>query len=473
MAVPIVPFLEECFLLEDGTFIRLEPFQKRLLEYAFTPDADDRLPFQTVVWSQPKKSGKTACAAAIAFWFAFGGISARNDEILIVANDLEQAQSRVFARLRMAVEQHPAIRNSCTSIQQSLIELQNGTTIRAIASDFAGAAGSNHSLVLFDELWGVRSEAGRRLYDELTPVPTRKNSIRVVTSYAGWIGESKLLYDLYQQGQAGDLVWPDLPGRVNADAGLFSFWDHEHRMSWQRGKRGEKYYREQRETLRPREFLRLHKNEWSSSETGLDIVEWDAAVALGRDRGHTAPPTPSKTIHLGIGIDASYKKDRTAVVTAFKRGGLTYLGPRKFWQPSPDGTFDPAMIEQYVLTLAEQYLVSQVYYDPNQFHATAMRLRQRGIPMHEYSPQSKMKSRQLGVRLTDLLRYHQLVLYPDAALRDEALMVQLREEVDGIQIYKRNKEHKIDSIVALAMACLAADGLPDTEMNWRDAVMIL
>jgi hypothetical protein len=48
----------------------------------------------------------------------------------------------------------------------------NGTVITAISSDFKGAAGSRHSLVVYDELWGFELESSRRLYEELTPPPS-------------------------------------------------------------------------------------------------------------------------------------------------------------------------------------------------------------------------------------------------------------------------------------------------------------
>src|SRR5262249_16767198 len=59
----------------------------------------------------------------------------------------------------------------------------------------------------------------RRLFEELTPVPTRKNSIRFITTYSGFSNESQLLWDLYKQsvgrdehpdGQ-GERIHPTLP----------------------------------------------------------------------------------------------------------------------------------------------------------------------------------------------------------------------------------------------------------------------
>ena len=59
-------------------------------------------------------------------------------------------------------------------IQAKNIYLANGTTLTAISGDYQGAAGSNHALVSYDELWGYISESSTRLWEELTPVPTRK-----------------------------------------------------------------------------------------------------------------------------------------------------------------------------------------------------------------------------------------------------------------------------------------------------------
>ena len=91
------------------------------------------------------------------------------------------------------------------------------------------------------QLWAYTSESSRRLWEELTPVPTRRNSIRFITTYASFEGESELLMGLYKQvvskdehpeGQ-GEKLHPDLPIYANRDARIFCYWDHEPRMKWQ------------------------------------------------------------------------------------------------------------------------------------------------------------------------------------------------------------------------------------------------
>jgi phage terminase large subunit-like protein len=50
-----------------------------------------------------------------------------------------------------------------------IIRAERGSTITAIASDYAGAAGAHPVISVFDELWGYTSERSRRLWDEMIP----------------------------------------------------------------------------------------------------------------------------------------------------------------------------------------------------------------------------------------------------------------------------------------------------------------
>jgi len=182
---------------ELGKPFRLMDWQRDVLRMAFLIDKDGRLSWDTILWSMVKKSGKTFMNALLTLWWAF--TQEAPNEILVIANDLEQAVARVFKAIAGLIQYNPELARSA-EVQSKQIILSNGTTIIALASEYAGAAGSNHGLTSWDELWGYSSESSRRLWEELTPVPTRKNSIRFITTYAGWENESALLSDLYKQG---------------------------------------------------------------------------------------------------------------------------------------------------------------------------------------------------------------------------------------------------------------------------------
>ena len=182
---------------ELGQLFTLFPFQREILRLAFAFDDEGRLPWDTVVYYCVKKSGKTSLNAALALWWALTQESP--NEILVLANDLEQSLARVFKTMQGLIEHNPKLQSEA-EVQSRGIYLANGTTITPISGDYIGAAGSNHGFVSFDKLWGYVSESSTRLWEELTPVPTRRNSIRFISTYAGFEGESELLWDLYKSG---------------------------------------------------------------------------------------------------------------------------------------------------------------------------------------------------------------------------------------------------------------------------------
>jgi phage terminase large subunit-like protein len=190
---------------ETGRPFELYPVQERFLREAFTLTPDGRLPYPELVYAAIKKSGKTA-TAAIALPYVVRVLGGPYAEGYCVANDLEQAEGRVFQACCRIIEASPKLRADVKSMTRNRIEFVNGSTIQALASDFASAAGSNPTFVVFDELWGYTSERSHRLWDEMVPVPTRKVSARLTVTYAGFSGESDLLEALYKRGLAGEVL---------------------------------------------------------------------------------------------------------------------------------------------------------------------------------------------------------------------------------------------------------------------------
>jgi len=88
---------------ETGEKFELDWSQRQFLRHAFQTGADGRLLHPELVYSPPKKSGKTAFAAMIVLYVTLilGG---RHAEAICVANDLEQSTGRVYAAIRRMVE---------------------------------------------------------------------------------------------------------------------------------------------------------------------------------------------------------------------------------------------------------------------------------------------------------------------------------------------------------------------------------
>jgi len=254
---PATRFIDRLVRLPGGEPVSLAAHQRMILDHVLTP-VGGRLPYTTVLWSEPKKSGKTSLASWVGSWVL--NTHGPRSEVLCVGNDLEQSTSRVFAEIVRVQQAHPALARRISKATESLLLLDDGSTARPVALDASGESGANPSLVLHDEAWGITSERARRLWDELTPPPTRPYALRWASSYAGYAQESVTLWDLYQRGLKGEPV-DGLPD-CRAAGPLFMLWSHIPRMPWQTPD----YYTAQRQELRPSAFLRLHENRWVSTE---------------------------------------------------------------------------------------------------------------------------------------------------------------------------------------------------------------
>ena len=60
----------EYLLAATGVTIGLQAHQNRILRDVFTHDSEGRFPYQTVIYSAPKKSGKTEIGGLVALWMA-------------------------------------------------------------------------------------------------------------------------------------------------------------------------------------------------------------------------------------------------------------------------------------------------------------------------------------------------------------------------------------------------------------------
>ena len=207
--------------------------------------------------------------------------SGRYGEAYCIANDLEQS-TRQSVRGDQAHRARPLPLLACEAdITANKITFgATGSTITAIPSDYAGAAGANPTISVFDELWGFTSEKAWRLWDEFVPSPARKISCRLVVSHAGFGGESELLEELHQRGMAQPLVGTDL----HAGDGMLCFWSIVPIAPWQT----EQWIEEMRRWLRANQFMRMIENRFvTSEETFVPLEAWDACC--------TGRPVPADT----------------------------------------------------------------------------------------------------------------------------------------------------------------------------------
>lgn len=482
--------------------IKLAPFQRRILTHVLTLDKNGLFPYQTVVWSQIKKSGKTQIAGAVGAYFA-AQIEAPN-LVLTIANNQEQSAGRIFDAMKSTLKHLgsdvPTAKNATPQVQ-----LANGTLVKAIPNNYAGEAGANYGLTLWSELWAFTSERGRRLYEELVPVPTRKNSLRWVETYAGFEDESDLLLDIFlriftdtseQKLQANarpvealkDITTGDGPSQRPTcyevpEAGLFVFWDHDRRMPWQQGEQGRRYYAAQAADLRPSAFVRLCENRWQKSEGRFIPEDW-----FGRTVDQSVRVAGRRMV---LAIDASQRHDTTSLVGVVPPAttDAKFETPLvEVWDPKGRNIDLEETVAARVVQLVKQKLVRRVYdpktgkrlvdpetkapvyhiyYDPTQMHQVAMNLKKKNIACIEFQQgkeRTKADTFLYQCYRPDPQTGEQRIANIDSPELAEHVGAAKARELEGEQMRiikgTTSEAGKIDATVAQSMAVWKASLLP-------------
>lgn len=437
-----------------------------------------RFKYSEVVWSQPKKHGKTQIAACVVAWFA-AKVEAPN-LIYTLASNQEQSAGLIF---NSAVPTLYSLGGKVpTGNVVTEVRVPNGTLVKAIPNNYAGQAGGNYGLTAFSELWTWKSERDLRLWEELPPVPTRFNSIRWSETYAGFQDESTVLQAQFariwgttdehgqqrpdfteRRTQPNARPVPELEhirtdGRPSCwhipEEGLFVFWDHEIRASWIT----DDYQRERKTSTRYSTWVRLWQNRWQTSEgTFLDHPDiYDACVTL--DGEEWGP--------MVLAGDASQRNDMTALVGVQKRKVRLFGKEQERYRVMLVRAWDPQgrdmdldeTIARYVKAIHDQgLLVGPFRYDPFQMHQVAVNLKKMGVPCLEFNQgQERLKADSF---LWKQFNQGTIDLYPSPTLEAHVKAANAKEyENEQVRIIKgeASSPRKVDAAVALSMAVWAA-----------------
>jgi len=445
----------------DSGHYELFPIAERILRHCLTPKEDGTLPYRRIILAEPKKSGKTLLAAAIGTWY-IREVGPSGSEVYVCANDIEQAEARVFAAMRWHFDHEnedlPPVDRSRT--QKFRIDLPNGSFVKVLAKHYRSAAGAQPGCTLFDELWAYTSEDAMRMWAEMTIPPTVKNPIQVIVTYAGYENETpNLLLDLYNKVVKNGTVVEELKDITDSkgpvcyeSGGTFCYWDHEPRMPWQTPE----YYEQEMQGLRPSDFLRMHRVEWVTTEEQFMPIEWyDKCTTLTAPL-MLQPQNPARTLPMVIGVDIGVKHDCTAGL------GMYYdmmrpqvgLGFHRIWTPPPGmiGLDLEETIEAWIIQMAKAFKVAAIVYDPSQFHRSMVTLHKRGLPLVEFT-QSSTNMIAATQNMYDLFRQGIMAVYPDDQLRQHVHFAKAKVDERGFRLVKdKESTYPIDAAVAMAMA---------------------
>jgi phage terminase large subunit-like protein len=431
--------------------IILADHQRRVVRAALERDGQGRFRWSTVVYSCPKKSGKTRLAAGVAGWLAENaGLYA---EIYCLANDGKQSADRVLAALKKAND----LGGLGWRDKLTRIDLPNGAFIEAVPVDPTGEAGANPTASFWSEMWGFRLTAKERLWTEFTVPPTRQGqAIRWVESYAGYVGESPVLEQLYHEGVKEGKRHPDfpkLPVYVNERARLFCYWDTEPRMVWQT----DGYYEAEAALLSESEFRRIHRNQWVTSETeAIPIENWD------RCYDPRLPPQVGPQTPVVIGVDLGVSGDSTAMVMVSRHPynhEMIAVRLARVWEPPKGGKIDYSRtIEPVLREWCQRYNVIAVAYDEYQAHKMMTDLRREGLAWFVDFPQGKGTAQKPGRPVADKMTYDLVMSRKLAHLNDPTMRQHVQNaagksvEEKWMRFVKKANHLRIDLLVAASMA---------------------
>jgi phage terminase large subunit-like protein len=267
-----------------------------------------------------------------------------------------------------------------------------------------------------------------------------------------------LLEGLYKRG----MKQPEVAPALRAGDGILMAWHHEPIAPWQ----DVAWIEEMRRSLRPYQFLRMIRNEWVTSESAFVEMEWYERVV----DAEAGPLVADRGVPVYVGVDASVKRDSTAVVavTWDAAARKVRLVAHRIFQPTASEPLDfEGTVEWTLLAFRKRYAVREVRYDPYQMAAVAQRLSAAGLPMKEY-PQSVPNLTAMGTNLYELIKGGGIVFYPDDAIRLAISRAIAIETPRGWKISKEKASHKVDVVVALAMAALGA--VENQSNNWMAAI---
>lgn len=383
----------------------------------------------------------------VAAWLAYW--SGQYAEVYCLANDGKQSADRVLGAIKKAVALSPTLdwQTTLTSVR-----LPSGAFIDAVPVDPTGEAGSQPTGTFWSEMWGFRLSAKERLWTELTIPPTRFGyAIRWVESYAGYTGESPVLEQLYNVGVNEGKPhpsFPDLPVTINERARMFCYWDTEPRMVWQTPE----YYAQEAETLTESEFLRIHRNQWVSSEaSAIPMDLWDA-------RARRLPPL-NATEPVVLGLDLGVSGDYCALVAVTRHEVGAAIRAVRVFKPPQGGKIDYSRTVEPVLRLwCQKFNVVVCAYDEYQAHKMTTDLGREGVAWFYAFPQGKGTKQKPGRPVADKMFFDmvmagKIVHNNDATLREHVNNAAGKSvEERYLRFVKKASHLKIDALVAASQA---------------------
>jgi phage terminase large subunit-like protein len=436
------------WICEDGKPITLTDWQRAILGEYWQRRAD----VSTLLISTTKKAGKTLLNSLVT---CYRWLTVEYPAVhFTIGNDRDQSAELQITMIGEMVKRHPVLSRFVKVTRNELTFEPTGARLVALAMDWAGSGGGNFSTVSFSELWAFTYECGRRLYEELTPIPhLDPPCLRIVDSYAGFELESELLADVWKRGESGERVNDEWPIYLQGQQLSYIHQGQDAQVRCWRGDPAQHkaYYQEQRETLRANTYRRLHLNEWVSSESVFILPElWEACVDPD-----LRPLTAGGDEWVAVGLDLAIRPggDDAVAIGLYGAGDKIATAFVKVWKGSErrEDLRISEVVEPALLQIAQRCNLLAIALDPWQGYDLAQRLEARGLPVITV-PQSHRARGASDTLLWQMARAGDLRLLDVPELRNAAVGAAAKELPDGkLFITKGSARSRVDILVAMSI----------------------
>lgn len=439
---PVAFLTTEMYITDTRRPITLHPEQVTVLREMFRRD-EHGFVYNNIVYSSIKKSAKTTIAAGLLLWHAF---RIPYNSIYIMGNDLRQADSRVAQSIRECITLNPRMQGIKLPTSTYRITLPNGTRIETIPVDPAGESGMNPGAIFLTEAWGAKSRAHELMYSEARLSPTRAGeSFKFIESYAGHTGESMILWRLYESIVKNGTPLTHIAPQLYSNGKQIAYWNTRPYLSWQTPE----YYAAERADMLPKEYRRVHENEWVTSEDSfIDEIWWDACY-------DTVPPFDHRTPQI-IAVDAGVSSDCFGII-ALARLNNRYVPVRvKVYIPPSGGQLNfkgAGSPDEFLRAYVKQWNVLEICYDPHQLHSLMGEYRmERIVRTTEFNQGTDRAMADKG--LLDAIKAREILHDGNIDLRTHILNANAKTDGNDsrLRLVKRAADMKIDLAVCLSMA---------------------
>lgn len=419
----------------------LREFQVEWLEELFREKNGERV-YSQALWGVPRGNGKTELTAAIALYMLC--CDTKRAEVYIAAGSRDQA-TLAFKAARRMVEDGPLAKVVRVLPGYRRMEFPKAdSTLNVIAAEGPLQHGLQPTCVIFDELWVQKK---RELFEALAGgLFKRDRALLVCISTAGY-DQNSLLAEECKRGERGDdprffYHWHSAPDDAPHDDP--ATWKLANpALSCKRPFMRVKGLEDDLRRMHEAEFRRWHLNQWTGAEdTWISADVWDAC---------NGKPELNPSLDTIIGIDASIRRDATAVATVQRHSDGTFHADFKIWEPSPGKEVPLEVVMEFIREQTKKYKVTGVCYDPQFLHHMAQRLEDEGFPMREWK-QDNARMVPATRTLHEAVTQGKLRHGGHSIARQHALNAGVKETERGLRVKKTASSGPDDAVVALAMA---------------------